>query len=134
MIIGLGPSPAADSSADDTAVLERAATQLSEYFAGARTVFDLPVSYQGTAFQRAIWHQLEEIPFGTSVTYNDLGQAAGIGIAPRAVGGAVGKNPVPIIVPCHRVIGASGKITGYSGGDGIPTKEKLLALEGISYR
>ena len=74
------------------------------------------------------------MPFGTSVTYQQLGESAGVGKAPRAVGGAVGKNPVPIIVPCHRVLGASKKITGYSGGEGIPTKERLLALEGISYR
>lgn len=68
------------------------------------------------------------------MTYQELGEAAGVGTAARAVGGAVGKNPIPIIVPCHRVLGASKKITGYSGGEGIPTKELLLTLEAIAYR
>lgn len=122
------------SGGENAAVLDNAAAQLSEYFAGTRTSFDLPIAWEGTPFQQAIWRELQSIPFGKSVTYQELGESAGVGKAPRAVGGAVGKNPVPIIVPCHRVLGASSKITGYSGGEGIPTKERLLALEGISYR
>lgn len=133
MTIGPDHSSASDTETS-SAVLATAASQLNEYFAGTRTSFDLPVAWEGTAFQQAIWRELQSIPFGTSVTYQELGESAGVGKAPRAVGGAVGKNPVPIIVPCHRVLGASRKITGYSGGEGIPTKERLLALEGISYR
>jgi methylated-DNA-[protein]-cysteine S-methyltransferase len=115
-------------------VLDRAVSQLGEYFAGNRTSFDLPLEISGTPFQEAIWKALGDVPFGTSVSYQELGQAAGRGNAPRAVGGAVGRNPIAIIVPCHRVLASNARITGYSGGDGIVTKEKLLALEGISYR
>jgi methylated-DNA-[protein]-cysteine S-methyltransferase len=118
----------------DHTVLRLAAEQLSEYFAGKRHTFDLPLALEGTPFQRAVWGALSRIPYGQSQSYGDLGEAAGVGFAPRAVGGAVGANPVPIIVPCHRVLAANKKITGYSGGRGIPTKEQLLALEGISYR
>jgi len=133
--VTIGPDHSTASSAEVTnPVLVSAAAQLNEYFAGTRTHFDLPIAWEGTAFQQAVWRELQSIPFGTSVTYQELGESAGLGKAPRAVGGAVGKNPVPIIVPCHRVLGASKKITGYSGGEGIPTKERLLALEGISYR
>ena len=116
------------------AVLDRAATQLDEYFAGRRHDFDVPVSLAGTAFQLAIWEQLVELEWGEVVSYGDLGRGTGRATAGRAVGGAVGANPVPIIVPCHRVLGSDGTITGYSGGDGIPTKSWLLAHEGIPHR
>jgi len=115
-------------------VLAGAITQLEEYFAGTRKVFELPVDLSGTPFQEAIWNTLSTISFGHTLSYQALGIAAGQGIAPRAVGGAVGRNPIPIIIPCHRVLASNNRITGYSGGDGIPTKEKLLDHEGISYR
>ncbi len=112
-------------------VLEKAVAQLGEYFAGTRQNFDVPVEVQGTAFQKEIWQQLSELDFGEVVSYGDLGQATGRAAAGRAVGGAVGANPIPIIVPCHRVLASNGRITGYSGGDGIPTKRWLLDHEGI---
>lgn len=115
-------------------VLEIAATQLDEYFAGTRKDFDVPVSLTGTAFQQAIWTALTSIEFGTAATYGALGRVAGREGAGRAVGGAVGANPVPIIVPCHRVLASNGKITGYSMGEGIPTKIWLLDHEGIPHR
>jgi len=117
-----------------TNLLTQAKTQLDEYFAGHRRDFDLPLHFQGTPFQEAIWTTLRAIGHGETVSYRELGEKAGVGTAPRAVGGAVGKNPIPIIIPCHRVLATTGRITGYSGGEGIPTKEKLLDLEGISYR
>ena len=115
-------------------VLTRARKQLTEYFAGKRTTFDLPVAATvGTAFQRAIWEQIAQLPFGTVASYGELGLATGRATAGRAVGGAVGANPIPIIVPCHRVLGSTRRITGYSGGEGIPTKSWLLTHEGIEH-
>ena len=134
MTIGRSPSSKPIVNPADADVLQRAACQLGEYFDGSRTTFDLPLALSGTRFQEAIWNELTTIPFGEKLTYDELGQKAGLGRAPRAVGGAVGRNPIPIIVPCHRVLGASGTITGYSAGDGIPTKEKLLRHEGIEFR
>jgi len=116
------------------AVTDRAIVQLEEYFAGDRHDFDVPVELAGTAFQLAVWEQLVDLEWGEVVSYGDLGMAAGRGPAGRAVGGAVGANPVPIIVPCHRVLGSNGRITGYSGGEGIPTKSWLLAHEGIAHK
>ena len=120
----------------DTAdtVLAATITQLEEYFSGTRHTFDLPIHTSGTPFQQKIWQALTTIPFGHTLTYQELGHAAGVGKAPRAVGGAVGKNPIAIVIPCHRVLGASGAITGYSGGDGVVTKEHLLRVENIPYR
>lgn len=115
-------------------VLERAVTQLQEYFAGHRRDFDVPVALTGTAFQLSVWEQLVDLGWGEVVSYGDLGRGTGRATAGRAVGGAVGANPVPIIVPCHRVLGSDGTITGYSGGEGIPTKSWLLAHEGIAHR
>jgi len=115
-------------------VLTAAVRQLSEYFQGTRTEFDLPVAFSGTPFQEKIWSALRTIPYGQSLGYEELGIVAGAGRAPRAVGGAVGANPLPIIIPCHRVLSSTKAITGYSGGAGIPTKIALLDLEGISYR
>jgi methylated-DNA-[protein]-cysteine S-methyltransferase len=111
-------------------VLERAAAQLAEYFDGARHDFDLPVDLGGTEFQRSVWEQLVELEWGELVTYGELGRGTGRPTAGRAVGGAIGANPVPIIVPCHRVVGSDGSITGYSAGEGIATKRWLLAHEG----
>lgn len=134
--VTIGQSPSSKHGVDpaDADVLHRATAQLGEYFEGSRTTFDLPLSWSGTRFQEAIWRTLSSIPFGEKLTYDQLGQKAGVGRAPRAVGGAVGRNPIPIIVPCHRVLGASGTLTGYSAGEGIPTKEKLLRHEGIEFR
>ena len=115
-------------------VLERAVDQLREYFAGTRTDFDLPVALAGTEFQKAVWNELAELPFGGVVSYGEIGHATGRATAGRAVGGAVGANPIPIIVPCHRVLASDGRITGYSGGNGIPTKVWLLDHEGIAHK
>lgn len=115
-------------------IIDAASAQLGEYFAGHRTGFDLPLKATGTAFQESIWQALQGIPFGHTTSYGALGQAVGKPGSARAVGGAVGANPLPIVIPCHRVLASDRRITGYSGGDGIPTKEKLLDLEKISYR
>lgn len=116
---------------NSNAVLETAVQQLDEYFAGKRQSFDVAVSWSGTPFQEQIWQQLSELSFGEVVSYGQLGLATGRPSAGRAVGGAVGANPIPIIVPCHRVLAANHRITGYSGGNGIPTKQWLLDHEGI---
>lgn len=114
-------------------VLETAAKQLGEYFAGARTDFDLPVKLGGTPFQSAVWAEIARLPFGEVISYGEIGLATGRPTAGRAVGGAVGANPIPIIVPCHRVLAGNRRITGYSGGEGIPTKVWLLDHEGIEH-
>jgi methylated-DNA-[protein]-cysteine S-methyltransferase len=114
-------------------LLVLAVEQLDEYFAGKRTTFELPVALHGTAFQREIWNQLSGIKWGDVRSYGELGLATGRSTAGRAVGGAVGANPIPIIVPCHRVLAGNGRITGYSGGNGIPTKVWLLEHERIEY-
>jgi methylated-DNA-[protein]-cysteine S-methyltransferase len=129
-----GTLPLDDQPEQPDAVLDRAVAQLDEYFAGNRRDFDLPVSLAGTAFQLAVWEQLVDLEFGEVVSYGELGMSTGRATAGRAVGGAVGANPVPIIVPCHRVLGSDGRITGYSGGEGIPTKAWLLEHEGIAHR
>lgn len=123
-----------DSAAESTvSVLDAAADQLAQYFAGDRHEFDLPVSLRGTPFQLAVWNRLREIGWGESSTYGEIGAATGRPTAGRAVGGAVGANPIPIIVGCHRVLASDGRITGYSGGEGIPTKVWLLRHEGIEH-
>src|SRR3990170_7509891 len=114
-------------------VLERAAGQLGEYFAGERRAFDLPLALAGTEFQRAVWAQLADLKWGDVSTYGSIGLATGRPTAGRAVGGAIGANPVPIIVGCHRLLASNGKLTGYSGGNGIPTKVWLLDHEGIEH-
>ncbi len=113
-------------------VLAEAEKQLKRYFAGKSKVLDFAVDLQGTDFQKAVWAQIAKIGFGETKTYADIAAAIGKPKGSRAVGGAVGANPVPLIVGCHRVLGASGKITGYSGGDGLPTKRWLLRLEGLT--
>ncbi len=118
----------------NTTVLDRSVAQLVEYFLGTRTTFDLPVSLAGTAFQNAVWAELAKLPYGGVLSYGEIGRATGRPTAGRAVGGAVGANPLPIIVPCHRVLASNGRITGYSGGNGIPTKVWLLDHEGIPHR
>lgn len=116
------------------AVLDTAVTQLTEYFRGNRTTFDVPVAVTGTNFQKQIWAELSKLPFGSVVSYGFLGGVTGRATAGRAVGGAVGANPVPIIVPCHRVLASNGRITGFSAGEGIVTKAWLLDHEGIEHR
>jgi len=129
-----GALPHDDVDEVPDAVTDAAVAQLEEYFAGARHAFDVPVQLEGgTAFQRAVWEQLVALQWGEAVSYGELGTVTGHPGASRAVGGAVGANPVPIIVPCHRVLGATGVITGYSAGEGIPTKAWLLRHEGIAH-
>jgi methylated-DNA-[protein]-cysteine S-methyltransferase len=110
-----------------TPVLEVAAAQLAEYFAGKRRTFDLPLGPRGTAFQQHVWSALVAIPFGETRSYGAIAASIGKPAASRAVGAANGKNPIWIIVPCHRVIGASGELTGYAGG--IAVKRWLLDHE-----
>ncbi len=101
--------------------------QLRAYFAGELEAFDLPLAPQGTPFQLAVWNRLCEIPYGETISYGELARRIGNPNASRAVGLANGSNPIPIVIPCHRVIGSNGKLTGYGGG--LPIKEKLLGLE-----
>jgi methylated-DNA-[protein]-cysteine S-methyltransferase len=115
------------------AVIRQATGELAEYFAGTRRTFDVPVKLVGTAFQQAIWLELAALAFGETIGYGQLAARAGNPHAARAVGGAVGANPVAIIIPCHRVIAANGKLTGYSNGSGLATKIQLLKLEGVAY-
>jgi methylated-DNA-[protein]-cysteine S-methyltransferase len=117
--------------AEDVTVepLAAAVLQLQEYFAGSRRVFDLPLSLQGTVFQQRVWRVLTEIPYGETWSYGQLARRIGNPNASRAVGLASGRNPISILVPCHRVIGADGSLTGYGGG--VERKQWLLAHEGL---
>ena len=108
-------------------VLNTAARQLEEYFSGKRQHFDLPLAAGGTAFQQEVWRALAGIPFGELRSYRDIAERIGNRKAVRAVGAANGRNPLPIVVPCHRVVGSDGRLTGFAGGLGV--KQKLLALE-----
>lgn len=109
-------------------VLRRARRELGEYFAGKRTRFDVPLDPQGTAFQRKVWKAIGKVTFGRTLTYGELARRAGHPGSARAAGAATGRNPIGIIVPCHRILGANGALTGYAGG--LSRKRKLLALEG----
>jgi methylated-DNA-[protein]-cysteine S-methyltransferase len=102
--------------------------QLREYFAGQRREFDLRLAPEGTEFQKSVWRRLQEIPYGATISYGELAKRVGNSNASRAVGAANGKNPLPIVVPCHRVIGANGKLVGFGGG--LPVKQALLEIEG----
>ncbi len=114
-------------------VLQQARRELAEYFARRRTTFDVPLSFGGgTEFQQAVWRELLRIPYGTTVSYGALSAAIGKPAAVRAVGAAVGRNPLGIIVPCHRVLGADQSLTGYAGG--MERKIALLRLEGASFK
>ncbi|NBQ75013.1 MAG: methylated-DNA--[protein]-cysteine S-methyltransferase [Acetobacteraceae bacterium] len=110
-----------------TPLLLKARDQLQEYFDGKRLSFDLPLAPEGSAFQKRVWAALCAIPLGETRSYADIARA--VGSAPRAVGGANGANPIPLFIPCHRVIAADGSLGGYSGGDGPATKRYLLDLE-----
>lgn len=112
----------------DLPVLRAAQAQLGEYFAGSRRIFDLPLRPRGTPYQRRVWELLREIPYGTTTTYGAMAVRLGTPGAARAVGAANGRNPLSIVVPCHRAIGAKGALTGYAGG--LHRKAALLALEG----
>jgi len=112
----------------DSPVLNAAAEQLRQYFAGELATFDLPLRPEGTEHERAVWQAMCDIPFGETRTYGDLATATGS--VARAVGGACGRNPIPVIIPCHRVVGADGSMTGFSGGEGVETKQWLLRHEG----
>jgi methylated-DNA-[protein]-cysteine S-methyltransferase len=115
---------------EPNALLKAARDQLNDYFDGKRREFDLPLAPRGSSFQCAVWDHMAAIPFGQAQSYGDI--ATHLGSAPRAVGGACGRNPIPIIIPCHRVVGKNGSLTGYSGGDGIDSKRALLRLEGYA--
>tara|TARA_B100000029_G_scaffold334224_3_gene326355 strand:+ start:3595 stop:4053 length:459 start_codon:yes stop_codon:yes gene_type:complete len=111
-----------------TPALERACAALELYFSGAPELFDLPLSPAGSEFQRRVWREMLAIPRGETRTYGDMART--LGSAPRAVGMACGANPIPIIIPCHRIVAATG-LGGYSGGAGLETKSYLLRLEGV---
>ena len=119
------PEPAWQES--DDGLLREAAKQLSEYFSGCRTAFTVPLRPEGTEFQRMVWCHLRNIPYGQTISYGELAKRLGNPKASRAVGAANGCNPIPIMIPCHRVLGSDGKLTGFGGG--LPTKKALLALE-----
>lgn len=121
--VPLAPS----TPADDHPILARAASQLREYFAGHRTTFDLPLAPEGTAFQQKVWQSLTRIPFGHTRSYADIARHIGAPAACRAVGAANGRNPISIIIPCHRVIGSTGHLTGFAAG--LQIKSFLLDLE-----
>lgn len=121
------PAPFAAMRRPDDELLRRACDQLHEYFAGERSHFDLPLDLHGTAFQRAVWAQLLAIPAAGTTSYGAIAKALANASAVRAVGGAVGRNPISVIVPCHRVVGTDGSITGYAGG--VDRKRALLELE-----
>lgn len=108
-------------------VLRETARQLAEYFAGGRTMFDLPLDFNGTDFQKRVWTALLTIPFGETRSYGEIAHQIGRPTASRAVGAANGRNPISIVAPCHRVIGSTGKLTGFAGG--LAAKEYLLGLE-----
>jgi methylated-DNA-[protein]-cysteine S-methyltransferase len=111
----------------DSALFSEARIQLRNYFAGKRTRFELPLAPEGTPFQLSVWRELARIRCGTTVTYGSIARALGAASSVRAVGAAVGRNPISIIIPCHRVLGSDGSLTGYAGG--LDRKRALLALE-----
>jgi methylated-DNA-[protein]-cysteine S-methyltransferase len=128
-LLDWGASPPAPDWVRDPAPFEQTAAQLAEYFAGERTSFTVPLAPSGTRWQLDVWSQLARIPFGVTVCYGDIANVLGKGaVASRAVGLANGANPISIIIPCHRVIGADGSLTGY--GWGLDRKEWLLKHEG----
>jgi len=116
-------------AAKPSPVLKEAIRQLDRYFNRKLRRFELPLAARGTDYQKRVWAMMRDIPFGETATYGGMAMALGSG--PRAVGMACGRNPIPIIVPCHRVLGAGGKEGGFSGGRGLPTKRQLLAIEGV---
>ncbi|MDR1455082.1 MAG: methylated-DNA--[protein]-cysteine S-methyltransferase [Tannerella sp.] len=120
----------AETAEEATPLLREAVRQLSEYFAGRRRTFDLPLAPQGTAFQLRTWQALREIPYGQTRSYGQIAEAVGCPKGARAVGMANNRNPISILMPCHRVIGADGRLVGYAGG--LDVKKQLLELERLS--
>ena len=120
-----GTAPGLAAAERDPDALAAATEQLEEYFRGERTRFELALDYRGTPFQHGVWDALRTIPYGETTTYGALARA--LEAQPRAIGAAVGATPIPIVIPCHRVIGSDGSLTGYGGG--LPRKRALLALE-----
>ena len=116
-----------DGEIGSSPLLDTAVSQLNEYFAGARKTFDLPIRLYGTEFQKHVWNELQKIPYGETISYKTLAKRVGNEKACRAVGMANNKNPIPIITPCHRVVGSNGNLTGYAGG--LDVKKFLLDLE-----
>ena len=127
ILFGKGGQQPEDQRSQEHLLLMQAERQLMEYFSGTRKEFSLPLATAGTPFQQAVWSALQQIPYGETVTYGQLAKMIDRPSAVRAVGGACNKNPIAIVIPCHRVIGAGGKLTGFAAG--ITVKEHLLALE-----
>ena len=125
------PGQPAEPAGEETPALARGRAELLEYFQGKRRAFDLPLDPRGTPFQRRVWDALAAVPFGETVTYGALARRVGSPKAVRAVGQANHRNPLPILLPCHRVVGADGSLTGYAGG--LELKRFLLDLEGAEY-
>ena len=123
-----GDESLSDYKLKETTAIKTAESQLFEYFDGKRKEFDFPLLLQGTTFQKTVWNALRTIPFGKTCSYKDIAQQIGSPKAARAVGMANNRNPIPIIIPCHRVVGANGSLTGYAGG--LEIKKNLLNLEG----
>ena len=109
-------------------VLRACAAQLAEYFAGERGRFDLPLAPRGTPFQRRVWQEIAKVPYGLTITYSELAKRAGAPGSARAAGAATGRNPLALVVPCHRIVATGGSLTGYAGG--LARKARLLGLEG----
>jgi methylated-DNA-[protein]-cysteine S-methyltransferase len=128
-LAGLARQISPEPPREDAAALTPALTQLREYLSRIRRVFDLPLDVRGTAFQRAVWTAVARIPYGTTTTYGEIARRIGQPQASRAVGAALSANLLPILIPCHRVIGARGRLVGYSGG--IEMKAALLRIEGV---
>lgn len=122
-----GEKPSQDAQVEETALLKKAEEQLQDYLTGKRKSFELPFAPQGTEFQQKVWQALQEIPYGETRSYGEVAKTIGNSKAYRAVGMSNNKNPIPIFIPCHRVIGANGKLVGYAGG--LDSKEYLLKLE-----
>ena len=131
-LTGVRWAGAGERARDDkpSPVLKEARRQLERYFAGRLKAFDLPLAGKGTDFQKSVWTMMREIPYGETATYGGMAMALGSG--PRAVGMACGRNPIPIIVPCHRVLGADGKMGGFSASGGVATKRRILEIEGAA--
>jgi methylated-DNA-[protein]-cysteine S-methyltransferase len=123
-----GKPSGTDAENAETEIIKEAFAQLNEYLSGSRKAFDLKFEYGGSDFQLAVWDQLKKIPYGKTTTYKEIARSVNNPKSALAVGGACGKNPIAIFIPCHRVIGSNGKLTGYAGG--IDLKRKLLAIEG----
>lgn len=118
-----------DWNNQETAVLKKALAELQEYLEGRRTEFDVPLEPEGTEFQKQVWAELRRVPYGTTASYGEIASRIGRPKASRAVGGAAGRNRILIFIPCHRIIGSDGSLTGFGGG--LPLKKRLLELEGV---